>query len=228
MLDEPTPTPPATLQPALQDAEQLLRESISEVCSTDLGRADTGEMIRLDEMLAIAGDAAKRAVSLRRRMRQEGRPTPRGTKAQRRRSTPTSGLAPAPMADSAASGKAADAEANELAPSDAGSETRRPADAAAPAASPTLEAGEEHRTFQDTHGVTWSVWAVHPQHGGRRGGLPGTYVHGWLAFVCEAEKRRLSPVPEGWMGVDDAELERLCGTAEVAKTEVTRRMPPVE
>ena len=236
MLDEPTPNTPVPLQPALQDAEQLLRESLSEVCSTDPSRADTGEMIRLDEMLAIAGDAAKRAVSLRRRMRQEGRPTPRGTKAPRRRTTPVGGLEPAPMADSAASGKAADADASGLSPADPPGETEAPADASratstAGASSGTgtgIEAGEEHRTFQDTHGVTWSVWAVHPQHAGRRAGLRGTYVQGWLAFVCEAEKRRLSPVPEGWMAVDDAELERLCSMAELAKPEVTRRMPPVE
>ena len=29
--------------------------------------------------------------------------------------------------------------------------------------------------------------------------------HGWLTFMCADEKRRLSPVPEGWMTADDAE-----------------------
>ena len=73
------------------------------------------------------------------------------------------------------------------------------------------------------------MWAVHPQRSGTRSaGLRGTFIQGWLAFVCEAEKRRLSPVPEGWMDFDDAELERLCGSAEVAKPEAaTRRMPPI-
>jgi hypothetical protein len=97
-------------------------------------------------------------------------------------------------------------------------------------ASLVSQAASEHRTFRDAQGVTWSVWAVHPQHSGnRRAGLRGTFVQGWLAFVCEVEKRRLSPVPDNWLECDDAELERLCGAAELAKPEAaTRRMPPIK
>src|SRR5689334_13280236 len=98
MLDEPTPNAPLPLEPALEDAQRLLRESLTEICHTDPTAADTGEMIRLDEMLAIAEDAAKRAVSLRRRMRQEGRGAPRsgstGARTERRRATgPEAGMA---------------------------------------------------------------------------------------------------------------------------------------
>ena len=40
---------------------------------------------------------------------------------------------------------------------------------------------------------------------------------GWLAFACDRQKRRLAPIPPGWQAVDDAELERLCGMARVAR-----------
>lgn len=238
MLEEPTPTttPPAlptqpTLQPALQDAERLLRESLSEVCHTDPMRADTGEMIRLDEMLAIAGDAAKRAVSLRRRMRQEGRATPRATKGARRRSVTAEGLA-APAADQSPASEVAagtplvvpHADAPPAADAASATDTRLGVEV-----SVVPQTAAEHRTFRDGRGVTWSVWAVHPQEGTRSAGLRGTFVQGWLAFVCEAEKRRLSPVPDGWLQCPDPELERMCLEAEVAKPEAaTRRMPPIK
>ena len=272
MLDEPTPSPLPPLEPALEDAEQLLRESLSEVCHTDPRAADTGEMIRLDEMLAIAGEAAKRAVSLRRRMRQEGRAAPRAksprratgsrsagastaegaaatpTTGARKSATPRSNAAASGTTEPAAAAPTADAPqvaagATPDATTPPAATTATPANVSetpvsrAPSSTPTsgiegaalASSGSEHRTFRDSHGVTWSVWAVHPQEGTRRAGLRGTFVQGWLAFVCEAEKRRLSPVPDGWMEADDAELERLCGAAEVAKPEaLTRRMPPVK
>lgn len=236
MLEEPTPNA-LPLEPALTDAERLLRQSLTEVCETDPTRADTGEMIRLEETLAIAGEAAKRAVSIRRRMRQEGRAAPRTTKTgSRRRATPPEGPA------AGAAGDAGAATPSRSRKGAAGAPTAKAPTADAPVphaggshggleaeASLIPQAASEHRTFVDVRGVTWSVWAVHPQHSGtHRAGLRGTYLQGWLAFVCEAEKRRLSPVPEGWMEVDDAELERLCGAAELAKPEaVTRRMPPL-
>lgn len=242
MLEEPTPNT-LPLEPALTDAERLLRQSLTEVCRTDPTAADTGEMIRLEETLAIAGEAAKRAVSLRRRMRQEGRAVPRATKSGGRRrggtaEGPAAGLAGAAEGATASRGRkdaGATPPAKQL-PADA--PPAPPPASATSSASASLEAeaslipqaASEHRTFVDVRGVTWSVWAVHPQHSGtHRAGLRGTYLQGWLAFVCEAEKRRLSPVPDGWMQVDDAELERLCGEAEVAKPDAaTRRMPPIK
>lgn len=201
MPDEPIIPDATPLQPALKEAERLLRESLGEVCATDPARADTGEMIRLDEMLAIAGEAAKRAVSLRRRMRQEGRPA--SPRAARRRS------AGAP--ESNGNGRAADA-------------TRTAVEGAALRA-----ADAESRTFRDGRGVVWSVWAVYPQSGSRKAGLRGSYANGWLTFVCEAEKRRLSPVPEDWMTADDSTLEALLLAAEVARPEATtRRMRPIK
>lgn len=56
------------LNPTLQRAKQTLRTALAEACGTDLERADTGELIRIEEVLAIANEAAKEAVSVRRRL----------------------------------------------------------------------------------------------------------------------------------------------------------------
>ncbi len=61
--------PEGPLQPELAEAEDRLAEALGEACSSNVLEADTGELIRIEEMLAIAGDAAKRAVSIRRKLR---------------------------------------------------------------------------------------------------------------------------------------------------------------
>lgn len=206
-----TPSDPTPLQPALQDAERLLRESLGQVCATDPMRADTGEMIRLDEVLAIAGEAAKRAVSLRRRMRQEGRAAPRPPRTTRGRAGRSQESTSPPTV-------VPEADAPVLESASQSSD------------SVTLETPDDHRSFRDSRGVVWSVWAVHPQPArGGRAGLRGSFVQGWLAFVCEAEKRRLSPVPDDWTTLDEAALEQLCAAAEAARLETpTRRMPRID
>lgn len=45
---------------------------------------------------------------------------------------------------------------------------------------------------------------------------------GWLAFETDREKRRLAPIPEGWMSLTDAELLELLGKA--AKVKQSRRL----
>lgn len=40
---------------------------------------------------------------------------------------------------------------------------------------------------------------------------------GWLSFASDGQKRRLAPIPPNWQALDDAELERLCGMARVAR-----------
>lgn len=226
MPDAPTPhdaTPP--LEPELQRAERLLRRSLGEVCATDPTRADTAEMIRLDEMLAIAGDAAKRAVSIRRRLRQEGRPA--GGRRPRRRdgAAESTGSGPAATVPASADGNGAAPASDGKAPRRSRS-VARATERAALAATP---ADEAHRVFRDSQGVTWSVWAVRPSgQGGVRAELRGTFAQGWLAFVCEDEKRRLSPVPDEWATLDDSALEALCVQAEVARQEApTRRGPTI-
>jgi hypothetical protein len=69
------------LGPELQEAEETLEAALTEACATEpAGQAETGELIRLDEMLEVASEAAKRAISLRRRRRadRDTKTTPTG------------------------------------------------------------------------------------------------------------------------------------------------------
>lgn len=71
------------------------------------------------------------------------------------------------------------------------------------------------RNFTDSRGQGWRVWNVVPQYDTARDedtltpGLQG----GWLCFEFEGQKRRLSPIPEGWETAGPEELEQLCGSA---------------
>lgn len=51
----------------LREAERTLKDTLQEACGTDVARADTGQLIKVEEMLAIASDAAKQAISIRRK-----------------------------------------------------------------------------------------------------------------------------------------------------------------
>ncbi len=62
------------LQPKLQEAQKALVMALDDACGVDITRADTGELIRIEETLALASRAAKEAVSVRLRLRsQRGR-----------------------------------------------------------------------------------------------------------------------------------------------------------
>lgn len=56
----------------LHSAQETLKSTLEEACSTDVERVDTGELIKVEEMLSIASDAAKRAISIRRKRGQPG------------------------------------------------------------------------------------------------------------------------------------------------------------
>lgn len=43
---------------------------------------------------------------------------------------------------------------------------------------------------------------------------------GWLTFECPTEKRRLTPIPQQWEKLPDAELQRLCESARI--------VPPIQ
>jgi hypothetical protein len=61
------------LIPQLHEAELKLDDALGEACEIrPSSKADTGDLIRLDELLASAADATKRAISLRRRRRADG------------------------------------------------------------------------------------------------------------------------------------------------------------
>jgi hypothetical protein len=60
------------LRPQLHQLEEKLGDAIDEVCDAPaVSELNTGELIRIEESLAIAADAAKEAVSLRRRLRRD-------------------------------------------------------------------------------------------------------------------------------------------------------------
>jgi len=64
--------PSVPLQPQLQRLEDKIERSLDEVCAAPAVKdVDTGELIKIEETLAIAAEAAKEAVSLRRRLRKD-------------------------------------------------------------------------------------------------------------------------------------------------------------
>ena len=163
------PNPSDALGPELEEAEQLLESTLTEACeSTPASEAETGELIRVDELLEAASDAAKRAISLRRR---------------RRVDNSKRGDTPATMGD-------AEAEAS---------------------------ADATHRVFADGRGVRWDVFAVYPEpRPSVHSQLKGSYPQGWLCFDSPGEKRRLSPIPENWQGLNEEQLAQLAERAESA------------
>lgn len=72
--------PEDTVQPSqfdplrqdLREAAETLEQALTEACaSRSAEEADTGELIRVEEMLALAGEAARRAISIRRKARED-------------------------------------------------------------------------------------------------------------------------------------------------------------
>jgi hypothetical protein len=66
------------LRGKLEKAEHRLEAALGEVCEDDASVAgvrkpNTGELIRIDETLALASEAAKQAISLRRRLRRDAK-----------------------------------------------------------------------------------------------------------------------------------------------------------
>jgi hypothetical protein len=60
------------LQPELREAAETLEQALTEACAAKAAQdADTGELIKVEEMLALAGDAARRAIAIRRKARQQ-------------------------------------------------------------------------------------------------------------------------------------------------------------
>jgi hypothetical protein len=54
----------------LEAVQASLKASLDEACGVDVQRLDTSESVRIEEVLAIASEAAKEVVSLRRKRRQ--------------------------------------------------------------------------------------------------------------------------------------------------------------
>jgi hypothetical protein len=54
-----------SLEPKLAQAQQALDSALEEACGVDVRKVNTGEMIRIEETLALAAEAAKEVVSVR-------------------------------------------------------------------------------------------------------------------------------------------------------------------
>ena len=80
------------LRPRLHQLERELEERVAQVCETPpVEKLDTGEMIRYEENLAMAADAAKEAVSLRRRLSEDSKAARPAMEPRRNPTRPTDG-----------------------------------------------------------------------------------------------------------------------------------------
>ena len=75
--------PSVPLQPQLERLENKIEKSLDEVCAApSVKDVNTGELIKIEETLAIVAEAAKEAVSLRRRLRKDSETTSEGEQPQ--------------------------------------------------------------------------------------------------------------------------------------------------
>ena len=66
------------------------------------------------------------------------------------------------------------------------------------------------KTFRDAAGTEWTVFEVRRTNEETNWAyLPRGFRSGWLCFESTRGKRRLSPVPDGWRGLDQEGLERM-------------------
>lgn len=66
------------------------------------------------------------------------------------------------------------------------------------------------REFVDVEGRRWRVWQTIPSRGARL----GEYGGGWLTFDDGTERRRLAPLPEGWVEFTAEKLALLVRIAQ--------------
>lgn len=72
---------PRPLDDRLERITATLKASLDEACGTDVQRLDTSESVRIEEVLAIASEAAKEMVTLRRKKRHSKHAPPGGESA---------------------------------------------------------------------------------------------------------------------------------------------------
>ncbi|HKO15457.1 MAG TPA: hypothetical protein VJU87_04410 [Gemmatimonadaceae bacterium] len=81
--------------------------------------------------------------------------------------------------------------------------------------------------FSDAAAMRWTVWEI--AYAGLSEHLLSLFPHperrgGWLLFESASERRRLSPYPNDWRELPDAQLAELCAqAAPVGKGEARRR-----
>lgn len=70
-----------------------------------------------------------------------------------------------------------------------------------------------YREFQDAAGISWTVWETYPS---RPEVVDGAWRSGWLTFQSGTARRRLAPIPKGWMEAPASRLELMCRAAEAS------------
>jgi hypothetical protein len=71
-----------------------------------------------------------------------------------------------------------------------------------------------YRNFTDEHGQRWEVFdAAFPAAQARL----AKHYPAWLCFDSATEKRRLSPIPDGWEHASTEQLQNLLALAEPVK-----------
>ncbi len=179
---------PEQLRPALERAQTELDARLAEACENHAADESTGKLIRLEELLTDAAQAAKEAISIRRRLG-----------ADRRRTD-----APSESDEESAQSTTHNAEL-----STAGihrSEPRKDTSI------------EGIRDFVDADGKLWHVWEVPAEQlsaRARPGTYAGEFESGWLAFESGdgAERRRLPGYPREWQRLPNERIEALCRDA---------------
>jgi len=82
------------------------------------------------------------------------------------------------------------------------------------------------RTFSDSKGVAWKVWAVVPTldelaslNTKRRTerNENDAWQQGWLLFESDSESRRLRPIPDKWESATRVDLDAMCRRAKPVK-----------
>ena len=79
------------------------------------------------------------------------------------------------------------------------------------------------RSCTDRTGARWEIFEVHPGPGSRSiERMPEAFRAGWLCFQSATERRRLTPIPNGWQEWDE---RTLLGALEYGHRS-PRRTPP--
>ena len=178
---------PEQLRPALERAQTELDARLSEACENHAADESTGQLIRLEELLTDAAQAAKEAISIRRRLG-----------ADRRRTD-----APAPN-DEATQSATRDAETSAEGPH-----------RSTPRKDTSIEGIRDFVDADGKLWHVWEVPAEQLSARARPGTYAGEFESGWLAFESGdgAERRRLPGYPREWQRLPNERIEALCRDA---------------
>lgn len=70
-----------------------------------------------------------------------------------------------------------------------------------------------YREFNDSTGVLWRTWETRPHMAAN---VRSRFAGGWICFESERERRRLEPIPEGWLEATEDEMWEWLARSEPA------------